>query len=65
MEKAHGILWIGGWMGQRTGLDNVEKEKSSSLPELKPPTLGHSDRGQSLCCMGYPGFLPRLYRIIR
>jgi hypothetical protein len=27
-ERAPGTHWIGGWVGPRTGLDDVEKKKS-------------------------------------
>jgi hypothetical protein len=27
-ERASGIHWIGGWVGPRAGLDDVEKRKS-------------------------------------
>jgi hypothetical protein len=38
-ERALGARWIGGWVGPRTSLDDVEKEKFLTLPglELRPP----------------------------
>jgi hypothetical protein len=39
-ERAPGIYWIGDWMGPRFGLDNVEKRKLLSLPELELRRLG-------------------------
>jgi hypothetical protein len=44
-ETAPGTLWIGGWVGPRTGLDDVERRKILPLPglELRPLGLpGHS-----------------------
>jgi hypothetical protein len=37
-ERAHGTPWIGGWVGPRAGLDDVEKRKFLTLPalELRP-----------------------------
>jgi hypothetical protein len=37
-ERAPGTHWIGGWLGPRTGLDDVEKRKFLTLPglELRP-----------------------------
>jgi hypothetical protein len=34
-ERAAGTHWIGGWVGLRTGLDDVEKRKISPLPGLE------------------------------
>jgi hypothetical protein len=34
-ERAPGTLWIGGWVGPRTGLDDVEKRQFLTLPELE------------------------------
>jgi hypothetical protein len=37
--KEHpGILWIGGWVGPRAGLDAVAKRSLSSCREPSPPT---------------------------
>jgi hypothetical protein len=40
-ERAPGTHWIGGWVGHRAGLDDVEKRKFLTLPglELRPPGL--------------------------
>jgi hypothetical protein len=40
-EVAPGVHWIGGWMGPRIGLDDVEKRKFVTLPglELRPLRL--------------------------
>jgi hypothetical protein len=34
-EIAPGTHWKGGWMGPRTGLDDVERRKFLTLPELE------------------------------
>jgi hypothetical protein len=34
--ETHGISWIGGWVGPKAGLDDVEKKKISPLPEIEP-----------------------------
>jgi hypothetical protein len=31
-ERAPGTNWIGGWVGLRTGLDDVEKRKFLTIP---------------------------------
>jgi hypothetical protein len=36
-ERAHGTHWIGGWVGPRAGLDDVEKRK------FLPPRDSNSD----------------------
>jgi hypothetical protein len=42
-ERAAGAHWIRGWVGTRTGLDDVEKRTISPLPglELDPSALQH------------------------
>jgi hypothetical protein len=54
-EITFGTHWIGGWVGPRAGLDDVEKRKFLTLPgrELRP--LGCSARSQSLYRLNYPG----------
>jgi hypothetical protein len=47
-ERAPGPHWIGGWVGPRAGLDEVEKGKFLNLPELELRPLGHPARNQSL-----------------
>jgi hypothetical protein len=47
-EGAPGTHWIGGWVGPRTGLDNVERITILPLPGLELRTLGHPARNQSL-----------------
>jgi hypothetical protein len=43
-----GIHWIGGWMGPRTGLDDVEKRKFLTLQGHELRSLGRPDRSQLL-----------------
>jgi hypothetical protein len=40
-ERAHGTHWIGGWVGPRPGLDDVEKRKFFTLQglELRPSVV--------------------------
>jgi hypothetical protein len=47
-EIAPGAHWIGGWVGPRTGLDDVEKRKLLTLPGLELRPLGRPARSQSL-----------------
>jgi hypothetical protein len=47
--RARGTLWIGGWVGLRAGLDDVENQKFLTLPGLELRPLGraaHSHRLQ-------------------
>jgi hypothetical protein len=34
-ERAPGTHWIGGWVGHRTGVDDMEERKMSTLPGLE------------------------------
>jgi hypothetical protein len=54
-ERAPGTLWIGSWVDHRAGLDDVEKRKFLTLPELKLRPLGCPARSQSLYLLRYPG----------
>jgi hypothetical protein len=54
-EKSHGTHLIGGWVGPRAGLDDVEKRKFLTLPGLGLRPLGRAARGQSLYRLRYPG----------
>jgi hypothetical protein len=54
-EIATGTHWIGGWVGSRTGLNDVEKRKLLTLPGLELRPFGRSARSQSLYRLGYPG----------
>jgi hypothetical protein len=49
-----GIHWIGGWVGPRTGLDDVENRKFLILPGLELRSLGPA-RSQSQYSLRYPG----------
>jgi hypothetical protein len=44
-ERAPGIYWIGGWVGPRAGLDDVEKRKFFTLPglEFQPVAIRKTD----------------------
>jgi hypothetical protein len=57
--KAPGTHWIGGWVGPRAGLHNVEKRKFLSLLGLELWPLGHPARSQSLYRLLYPGTIKR------
>jgi hypothetical protein len=48
---------IGGLVGPRAGLDDVEKRKILSLLGLELRPLGHPARSQSLCRLSSPGSL--------
>jgi hypothetical protein len=47
-ERAHGIPWIGGWVGSGARLDDVEKWKFLTLPGLELRLLGRPARSQSI-----------------
>jgi hypothetical protein len=53
--KAPGTHWIGGWVGPRDGLDDVEKRKFLTLPRLELRPFGRSARRQSLYRLSYLG----------
>jgi hypothetical protein len=54
-EKAADTHYIGGWVGPRAGLDDVEKRKFLALPGLELRPLGHPASSQSLYRLRYPG----------
>jgi hypothetical protein len=54
-ERAPGTHWIGGWMGARAGLDDVEKRQFLTLPGLELLSIGRPARSQSLYRLSYPG----------
>jgi hypothetical protein len=54
-EKASGTRWIGGWVGPRTCLGDVEKRKFLTLPTLKLRPLVRPARSQSLYRLRYSG----------
>jgi hypothetical protein len=47
-ESAPGTHLLGGWVGHRAGLDDVEKRKFVTLPGLELRLLGLPVRSQSL-----------------
>jgi hypothetical protein len=47
-EMALGSHWLGGWLGPRTGLEDVEERKYLPLPGLELRPLGRPARSQSL-----------------
>jgi hypothetical protein len=52
-ERAPRTHWIGGWVDSRAGLDDVEKRKFFTLPELELRRLGRPARSQSLYRLHY------------
>jgi hypothetical protein len=54
-EEAPGTNGIGGWVGPRAGVDDMEKRKFLILPGLELRSLGRRARSQSLYRMSYPG----------
>jgi hypothetical protein len=54
-ERAPGTYWIGGWVGPRAGLDDMEKWKLLPLPGLELRPLGRPACSQSLYRLSYPG----------
>jgi hypothetical protein len=64
-ERTPGTNWIGGWVGPRAGLDDVEKRKLLTLPGLEIRTLGCPARNQSLYRLRYPdSWATHVYNII-
>jgi hypothetical protein len=53
-ERAPGTHWIGGWVGPRAGLDDVEKRKFLTLAGLELRPLCRPARSQSLYRLCYP-----------
>jgi hypothetical protein len=47
-KGALGVYLIGGWVGPKTGLEDVERRKILSLPGPELRALGHPARSQSL-----------------
>jgi hypothetical protein len=56
-ERAPDTYEIGGWVGPRTDLDDVEKRKFLTLPGLEIRHLGRPARSQSLHRLSYPGLI--------
>jgi hypothetical protein len=58
-ERAPYTHWIGGWVGPRAGMDDVDDRKFLTLPGLEHRPLGRAARSQSLYRLSYPGsYLP-------
>jgi hypothetical protein len=55
-ERTPSTHWIGGWVGQRNGLDDVKKRKILPPPGLEIRPLGHPARSQSLYRVRYPDY---------
>jgi hypothetical protein len=55
--------WIGGWVGPRDGLDDVEKRKFLTLLGLELRPVGSPARSQSLYRLRYSGSLLR-YNVV-
>jgi hypothetical protein len=54
-ERAPCNHFIGGWVGPRAGLYDMEKKKFLPLPRLELRPLGHPASSQSLYRLRYPG----------
>jgi hypothetical protein len=52
-ERAPCTCWIGGWVGPRACLDDVEKRKFLALPALEFRPFGRPGRSQSLYRLRY------------
>jgi hypothetical protein len=55
-ETASGTHWIGGWVGPRAGMDDVERRRILSLSGLELRPLDPEARGQSVCRLRYHGY---------
>jgi hypothetical protein len=54
-ERAPGTHSMGGWVGPRASLDDMEKQKFLTLPGLELRPLGHPARSQPLYQLRCPG----------
>jgi hypothetical protein len=54
-EIIPGTHWIGGWLGPRTGPDDVESRKILHLSGLELQPFGRRTRSQSLYRLRYSG----------
>jgi hypothetical protein len=54
-RKARGTHWIGGWVGPRASLDDVEKSKLLTQRGLELRPQRRPVRSQSLYRLSYPG----------
>jgi hypothetical protein len=57
-----GTHWIGGWVGPKAGLDEVERKKILPLPVLEPLPFRCPARSQSLYQLPYPNAFPKTGR---
>jgi hypothetical protein len=55
-ERAPSTHWIGGWVGPRAGMDDLEKSKFLTLSGLELRPLSRSARSQPLYRLRYPDF---------
>jgi hypothetical protein len=55
-ERAPGTHWIGGWVGPRAGLDDVDKRNFLTLLGLELRPIGRPSRSQSPYRLRYPGY---------
>jgi hypothetical protein len=53
-KQPFGTDWIGGWVGLRSGVNDVEKRKFLTLPGLELRAISRSARNQSLYRLCYP-----------
>jgi hypothetical protein len=56
-DKVPGIHYMGGWMGPRASLDDIEKRKFLKFSGLELWSLCYSARSQLLYRLRYPGSL--------
>jgi hypothetical protein len=59
-ERAPCTHWIGGWVGPRAGLDDVEKRKFLTLPGLELQPLGRPACRHFLYRIRYPSYRGRM-----
>jgi hypothetical protein len=62
--KTPGTHWIGVWVGPRVCLDDVEKRKILTLPELELRPLSHPAHSQPLYRLCYPSFKENFTNLI-
>jgi hypothetical protein len=56
-ESVPSTHWVGGWVGPRAGLDDVEKRKFLTLLRLELRPLSRPSRSQSLSRLLYFGHI--------
>jgi hypothetical protein len=64
-KEPPGIHWIGGWVGPRGGLDDVEKRKFFILPGLEVRPLCRPAPSQSQYRLRYPGSYSMGFEVLR